>query len=94
MVDVAIVILRVVAEIRDVANDIEENDRQAGRLFKRVLAIEPPVLAVQEGTKMSSSEALHQLLTAVEKIRFFLEGYARTTKFNRGLKRRANASEF
>ncbi|CAM9372533.1 unnamed protein product [Ectocarpus sp. 8 AP-2014] len=43
---------------------------------------------------MSSSESLHQLLTAVEKIRIFLEGSARTTKFNRGLKRRANAAEF
>ncbi|CAN0184565.1 unnamed protein product, partial [Ectocarpus sp. 8 AP-2014] len=94
MADVAIVILRVVSEIRDVAEGIRENDRQARRLFKRVLAIEPPVLAVKEGTKMSSSESLRQLLAIVEKIRKFLEGYAQTTKFNRALKRKAYAAKF
>ena len=94
MADVAIGILRVVAEIRDVAEGVRENDRQACRLFKRVVAIEPPVLAVQNGTKMSSSESLRQLLTTVEEIRSFLEGYAQTTKFNRALKRSANAAEF
>ncbi|CAN0068607.1 unnamed protein product, partial [Ectocarpus sp. 12 AP-2014] len=94
MVDVAVVLLQVVAEIRDVAKGIEENDRQACRLSKRVLAIEPPVLAVHEGTKMSSSESLRQLLATVEKIRNFLGGYARTSKFNRALKRKANADKF
>ncbi|CAM9780862.1 unnamed protein product, partial [Ectocarpus sp. 13 AM-2016] len=94
MADVAVVILHVVAEIRDVAENIRENDRQARRLFERVMAIEPPVLAVQDGTKMSSSESLRQLLTILEKIRNFLEGYARTTKFNRALKRKANADKF
>lgn len=94
MADVAVVILRVVAEIRDVAEDIKENDRQACRLLKRVLAIEPPVLAVREGTKLSSSESLRQLLATVEKIRNFLGRYARTSKFNRALKRKANADKF
>eukprot|EP00903_Cladosiphon_okamuranus_P009162 g8755.t1 len=94
MADVAVVILRVVAKIRDVAQGIKENDRQARRLFKRVLAVEPPVLAVREGTKLSSSEALRQLLATVEKIRNFLRGYAQTPKFNRALKRKANADKF
>lgn len=94
MADVAVVILRVVAEIRDVAEGIKENDRQACRLFKRVTAIEPPVLAVKQGTTLSSSESLRQILATVEKIRNFLEGYARTTNFNRALKRKANADKF
>lgn len=94
MADVAVVILRVVAEIRDVAEGIRENDRQACRLFKRVLSIESPVLAVQEGTKMSSSESLSQLLATVKKIRKFLKGYARTTRFDRALKRKTNAAKF
>lgn len=94
MADVAVVVLRVVAEIRDVAEGIKENDRQACRLCERVMAIEPPVLAVQAGTKLSSSESLRQLLATVETIRNFLEGYTRTTKFNRALKRKENAAEF
>lgn len=71
MAAIAAVVLRVVAEIRYVGVGIHENDRQASRLFKRVVAIEPPVLAVQEGTSMSSSESLRQLLATVEKIRDF-----------------------
>lgn len=94
MSGVTVIILRVVAEIRDIAKGIQENDRQACRLFQRVLAIEPPLLAVQEGTKLSSSESLRQLLTTVEKIRNCLEGYVRTTKFNRALKRKSIAIEF
>lgn len=94
MADVAIVILRVVSEIRDVAEGIRENDRQARRLFKRVLAIEPPVLAVKEGTKMYSSESLRQLLAIVEKIQNYLQGYARTTTLPRALKRKAHAAKF
>ncbi|CAB1106627.1 unnamed protein product [Ectocarpus sp. CCAP 1310/34] len=92
MADVAVVILHVVDEIRKVAEGTRENDRQA--LFKRVLAVQPPVLAVREGTKLSSSEALRQLLATVEKIRNFLGGYAQTSKFNRALKRKANADQF
>ncbi|CAN0023454.1 unnamed protein product, partial [Hapterophycus canaliculatus] len=94
MADVAILIFRVVCEIRNVAGGIRENDRQARRLFKRVLVIEAPVLAVKEGTKMSSSEPLRQLLAIVEKIQKFLEGYAQTTKFNRALKRKSHAAKF
>lgn len=94
MADIALVVVRVVAEIRDIAKGIEENDRQACRLSKRVLAIEPPVLAVQKGTKLSSAESLRQLLVAVEKIRNFLAQYARTTKLNRALNRKANAADF
>eukprot|EP00903_Cladosiphon_okamuranus_P010853 g10253.t1 len=94
MAALATVILRVVAEIRCVGEGIDENDRQASRLLKRVMTIEPPVLAVQEGSNTPSPESLRQLLVAVEKIRDFLEGYARTTKFIRALKRKANAAEF
>lgn len=94
MADVAAVILRVVAEIRDVGGRIHENDRQAHRLFMRVMAIEFPVLAVQEGTSISSAESLRRLLAAVKRIRDFLEGYAQTSKFNRALKRKANATDF
>ncbi|CAN0324172.1 unnamed protein product, partial [Ectocarpus sp. 13 AM-2016] len=94
MVDVAVAVLRVVAEIRIVAERIKENDRHAWRLSDRVKAIESPVIAVKDGSKMSSSESLRQLLLAVEEIRNFLEGYARTTHFNRALKRKANADNF
>ncbi|CAB1099821.1 unnamed protein product [Ectocarpus sp. CCAP 1310/34] len=94
MADVAVAVLRVVTEIRNVAERIKENDRQARRLSDRVTAIEPPVIAVKKGSKMSSSESLHRLLFAVEEIRNFLEGYARTTNFNRALKRKANADSF
>ncbi|CAM9459957.1 unnamed protein product, partial [Ectocarpus sp. 12 AP-2014] len=94
MADVAIAILRVVAEIRNVAERIKENDRQARRLSDSVTAIESPVIAVKDGSKISSSESLRQLLLAVEEIRNFLEGYARTTHFNRALKRKANADNF
>ncbi|CAB1105815.1 unnamed protein product [Ectocarpus sp. CCAP 1310/34] len=94
MVDVAVVVLRVLAEVRDVAEDVMENDRQACRLLKRALAIEAPVLAVQNGTSLTSADSLRQLLTTVEKIRNFLEEYARMTKFNRALNRRSNAAEF
>ncbi|CAN0534157.1 unnamed protein product, partial [Ectocarpus sp. 12 AP-2014] len=93
MVDV-VVVLRVLAEIRDVAEGIKENDRQARRLLKRAMAIEAPVLAVQNGTKLPSAESLRQLSATVEKIRNFLEGYARTTKLNRALNRRSNAAKF
>ncbi|CAM9480272.1 unnamed protein product [Ectocarpus sp. 6 AP-2014] len=94
MANVAVAVLRVVADIRNVAESIQQNDRQAWRLSDRVTAIESPVLAVKEGSKISSSESLHQLLLAVEEIRNFLEGYARTTNFNRALKRKANADNF
>ncbi|CAM9197245.1 unnamed protein product [Ectocarpus sp. 4 AP-2014] len=94
MADVAVAVLRVVAEIRNVAERFKENDRQAWRLYDRVTAIESPVIAVKDGSKMSSSESLHQLLLVVEEIRNFLEGYARTTNFNRALKRKANADNF
>ncbi|CAN0083040.1 unnamed protein product, partial [Ectocarpus fasciculatus] len=77
-----------------VAKDIKENDRQACRLLKRVSAIEPPVLAVQEGTKLSSSKSLDQLKTTVEKIRDFLEEYSRTNKLERARKSKANANKF
>ncbi|CAM9331098.1 unnamed protein product [Ectocarpus fasciculatus] len=94
MLDVAVVILRVVVEIRDVAEGINENHLQARRLLKRAMAIEAPVLAVQNGTRISSSESLRQLLATVEKIRDFLEGYARTTKLNSALKRKPHAAKF
>ncbi|CAM9942758.1 unnamed protein product, partial [Ectocarpus sp. 12 AP-2014] len=93
MVDV-VVVLRVLAEIRDVAEGIKENDRQARRLLKRAMAIEAPVLAVQNGTKLPPAESLRQLSATVEKIRNFLEGYARTTKLNRALNRGSNAAKF
>ncbi|CAN0288182.1 unnamed protein product, partial [Ectocarpus sp. 6 AP-2014] len=94
MADVAVIVLGVMAQIRDFAKDIKENDRQACRLIERVKAIEPAVLAVKQGTNMSSSESLRQLLGTVEMIRNFLGGYARMSNFNRALKRKSNASEF
>eukprot|EP00903_Cladosiphon_okamuranus_P014201 g13194.t1 len=87
-------ILRMVSEIHDIAEGVEDNDRQARRLAKREKAIEPPALAVTEGTKLSSPESLRQLLATVKEIRNFLSGYARTTKFNRALKRRGYAANF
>lgn len=94
MADFAKLILGVVAEIYDIAKDIKENDRQACRLLERVEAIEPAMLAVEQGTKTSSSKSLRQLLATVEMVRDFLEGYARMSNFNRALKRKANASNF
>ncbi|CAN0287962.1 unnamed protein product, partial [Ectocarpus sp. 6 AP-2014] len=94
MAEVAVLILGVVAEIHDIAKDIKENDQQAYRLLERVGAIEPAVLAVEQGTKTSSSESLRQLLATVKMIRKILAEYARTTNFNRALKRKANASKF
>ncbi|CAN0113215.1 unnamed protein product [Ectocarpus fasciculatus] len=94
MADVAVLILGVVAEIHDIAKDIKENDRQACRLLERVKAIEPAMLAVKQGTNTSSSKPLRQLLATVKMIRKFLTEYARTTNFNRALKRKGNASKF
>ncbi|CAM9139464.1 unnamed protein product [Ectocarpus sp. 4 AP-2014] len=94
MAEVAVLILGVVAEIHDIATDIKENDRQAYRLLERVEAIEPAVLAVEQGTKTSSTESLRQRLATVKMIQTILAEYARTTNFNRALKRRANASKF
>ncbi|CAM9942808.1 unnamed protein product, partial [Ectocarpus sp. 8 AP-2014] len=94
MADVAVMVLGVMAQIRDFVKDIKENDRQACRLVERVKAIQPAVLAVKQGTNTSSSDSLRQLLASVEMIRNFLEGYAQMSKFNRALKRKSNASEF
>ncbi|CAN0541870.1 unnamed protein product, partial [Ectocarpus sp. 12 AP-2014] len=94
MADVAVIVLGVMAQIRDFAKDIKENDRQACRLIERVKAVEPAVLAVKQGTNTSSSDSLRQLLATVEMIRNFLEGYAQMSKFNRALKRKSHASEF
>ncbi|CBJ34024.1 protein kinase, TKL group [Ectocarpus siliculosus] len=94
MADVAVIVLGVMAQIRDIVKDIKENDRQACRLIERVKAIQPAVLAVKQGTNTSSSDSLSQLLATVDMIRNFLEGYAQMSKFNRALKRKANASEF
>lgn len=95
MADLAVTILQVVAEIRNVAKEINQNDRQALRLSKRVTAIEPAVLAVKHGKKrLLSSVALSQLLETVERIRNFLHGYARTTKLTRAWKRKSTAASF
>ncbi|CAN0144028.1 unnamed protein product, partial [Ectocarpus sp. 13 AM-2016] len=94
MADIAVIVLGVMAQIRDFAKGIKENDRQACRLIERVKAIEPAVLTVKQGTNTSSSDSLRQLLATVEMIRNFLEGYAQMSKFNRALKRKSRASEF
>lgn len=94
MVDVAVTILQVLVEVRDVAEGIQENDEQARRLSERVIAIEPTVLAVKNGQKRLSPESLRQLLETVEKIKAFLDGYKRTTKLTRVWKRRSNAGKF
>lgn len=51
MADIVFSVLRVVAEI-------EENSRQASYLVKRVAAIERPMLAIKQGTRLASSESL------------------------------------
>lgn len=93
MADVAVAILQVVAEIRDVEKDIKETDRQACRLVKRATDIEPAVVAVEDKARLSSDPLL-QLLENMKDIRNFLKGYARTTKVNRALKRRADVAKF
>lgn len=94
MADVAVTILQVVAEIYEIGEGIKENNRQARRLFERVAAIEPAVLAVKQGRRRLSSESLRQLLEAFETIRNFLDGYARTTKITRAWARKSNAAKF
>eukprot|EP00752_Nemacystus_decipiens_P006589 g5930.t1 len=94
MVDVAVTILQVVVEIRDVTDGIQENDEQARRLSERVKGIQPAVLAVKNGRKRLSSESLRQVLETVENIRNFLDEYARMTKLTRVWKRKSNAAKF
>ena len=94
MVDVAVTILQVLVEIRDVADGIQENDEQARRLSERVKAIQPAVLAVKNGQRRLSSQSLRQVLDTVKQIRNFLDEYARTTKLNRVWKRKSNAAKF
>ncbi|CAB1111401.1 unnamed protein product [Ectocarpus sp. CCAP 1310/34] len=90
----AITVLQVVAEIRGVAEGIQENDEQAHRLSERVKAIQPGVLAVKNGKRGVSPESLRQLFEALEAIRNFLHGYARSNFLNRVWRRRSNASRF
>ncbi|CAM9787007.1 unnamed protein product [Ectocarpus sp. 12 AP-2014] len=90
----AITVLQVVAEIRDVVEGIQENDEQAHRLSERVKAIQPGVLAVKNGKRGVSPQSLRQLLRALEAIRSFLHGYARSNFLNRVWRRRSNASRF
>lgn len=72
----------------------KETDRQASRLLKRVTAIEAPLLAVKQGTKLSSSESLRQLLATVEKAHGLLAEYTLTGKITRALKRKEYADKF
>lgn len=94
MADVALFILQVVAEIRDVAKSMKETSLQANRLSDRVLAVEPPVRAVHEGTSLYSSESLHQLSETLTKIRSFLQEYAGASIGNRFRKRKSYANKF
>lgn len=90
----AVSILQVLAEIRDAAEGIHENDEQARRLTERVKAIQPGVLAVQNGDKRVSPESLLQLLRTLKEIRSFLHGYARSSFPSRVWKRKSNAAKF
>lgn len=92
--DVAFLILREVAKIRKVSAGITETDRQALRLFKRVTAIEHPMLAIQQGINRSSSTLSCQLLATVEETRRFLKEYTRTGTISRALKRKASTKKF
>ena len=90
----AISVLQVLADIRDAAEGIQGNDQQARRLSERVKAIKPGVVAVKNGRRNVSSEALSQLLNALEEIRSFLRGYAQSSFLSRVWKRRSNAATF
>ena len=92
--EVAIVILRVLDEIRKIAKDVKANDKRASRLLARVAAIEPPVRKVEQGTRLSTSESLRQLLATVEDVRNLLDGYARATLRERTVNRKNTASKF
>ena len=94
MADVVMFILQVVDEVRDVAEGLKENDRQACRLSERVLAVEHPVRNIHEGKKLSSAESLRQLSETLTESRNFLVEYARTSKFTRVLRRKENVDKF
>lgn len=58
-------------------------------------AVEPIVVALEEGQKrVSSAESLRQLLQTVEEVLDFLKGCARSTKINRALKRKSHGAIF
>lgn len=92
--EIAIVILRVLGEIRGIAKDVKANDKRASRLLERVVAIEPPVRKIEQGTRLSTSESLRQLLATVEDVRNLLDGYARATLRERIVNRKNTASNF
>lgn len=94
MSDVVKDIFRLVAGIRYVARGIKESDHQASRLFKRVATIGPRVLAFKQGTGLSSSESLRQLLVTVKEIGNFLDEYVQTNDIDRAFKREAHAAKF
>eukprot|EP00903_Cladosiphon_okamuranus_P009878 g9383.t1 len=94
VVGTAVTILQVLAEIRDAADGIRENDQQALRLTQRVTAIEPTVLRVKNGNKRISSKSLGLLLETLKQIKKFLKNYKRMTLFDRVWKRRSNADSF
>lgn len=94
MADVAITILQVLVDIRDVAESIQDNDEQAHRLSERVKAIQPAVLSVKNGKINASSESLHQLLETMENVKNFLGDFKRTTRLQRVWRRRSNADKF
>lgn len=91
--EVAGIVIGVVAEIRDIARGIKENDKQAWRLCERVVAIEPTVQAVHQGTKRLTSQSLDQLLGTLRKIHSFLKMYAKSNIVDRAVKRKSTAAK-
>lgn len=94
MADVAVFVLQVVAEICDVAESMKDNSKQASRLSERVQAVEPPVRAVHEGTRLYSAEALRQLWATLTDIRMYLEEYASANIVDWARKRKSYAKTF
>lgn len=94
MADIVVLILKVVAQIHEIAKEVKETDRQALRLLERLSAIETPLQAVIQGTKLNSSESLNQLLRTVEKAKDFFKEYTQTGRFTRARKRKENADNF
>ena len=88
-------ILHVVDKVRGIGDEIEQAGRQASRLVSRLAALEAPLRAVKDDTKLlSSAESLRQLLLIAQDSHEFLAQYARSGRMHRTLNRKNNSSRF
>lgn len=94
MADIIVLLVRAVHKICEIAEEIEETDKQACRLVERLKAVEAPVGAVKVREKLRSAESLKQLLKTLEESYTFLAMYKQTSKTQRTLQRKTNTGTF